>query len=142
MSNSFQLFFNCITKKYFQFKGRASRKEFWVFFIYSLILDFILVINGYIFKDNPSLSIILKKLPLFFGIFLIIPHLAVSTRRLHDLNFNGWWQLLPIILASFMIVTSNVDKLNYISTTFGILFTIMTLFKGTNGLNRYGDQPN
>jgi uncharacterized membrane protein YhaH (DUF805 family) len=70
-------------EKYFDFSARASRSEYWWFVLLWIIvygLDFI----------NPTLSIVLT-------VPLIIPMLAVQTRRLHDINKSGWWQLIGFI---------------------------------------------
>ena len=72
-------------KKYAVFEGRASKSEFWYFYLLwvsSIILSFIPVVG----------------LPIFiiitFGGFL--PSISVTCRRLHDINKSGWWQLIPL----------------------------------------------
>ena len=35
---------------------------------------------------------------LLWSLFLLTPSLAVGSRRLHDINKSGWWQLLWIVL--------------------------------------------
>ena len=78
---------------YFNFNGRASRSEYWFFILFSvlgalvtLIID--IQILGYSIESEytPMNSI--------FSLILIIPSIAVSCRRLHDVNQSGWWQLI------------------------------------------------
>jgi uncharacterized membrane protein YhaH (DUF805 family) len=70
--------------KYADFTGRAKRQEYWWFalfgFIASLPLNFV----------SPYLS-------WAFSLAVLLPSLAVGTRRLHDMNKSGWMQLIWII---------------------------------------------
>lgn len=143
MNSSYQLVFNCITTKYFQFKGRASRKEFWLFTICTILLNCIPELNHYVFKDNTYSSIVLSTVVYpFFSIFLIIPSFAVVSRRLHDINISGWWQLFFIIPTSIGIVKCGTSKTCYsISALFFMIFIIMLFLKGTPVTNRYGSPP-
>lgn len=70
--------------KYFDFNGRASRSElwWWVLFIFlgSLVLGFISdMVAG------------------LFSLVTLIPSIAVTARRLHDIDKSGWWQLVGLI---------------------------------------------
>lgn len=67
----------CFTK-YFDFKGRARRSEYWWFVLLNVIIGCIPVIG-------------------WISILLIIPGLAVAVRRLHDIGRSGWWYLLMLV---------------------------------------------
>lgn len=69
---------------YVNFQGRASRSEFWWFYLFVFIVSCIPLIG-------------------LASFLLIIPHWAVTVRRLHDINRSGWWILLPF--TGFGIVT-------------------------------------
>lgn len=73
----------CFTK-YIDFNGRASRPEFWWFYLFVTICWIV----GFSLGPVVELVIILG---------LIIPYIAVTTRRLHDINKTGWLQLIGII---------------------------------------------
>ena len=73
----------CI-KNYVNFKGRARRKEFWFFQMTSTIL--ILLIALILGTDSFAINL--------FALLLILPSLAVSARRLHDIGKSGWWYLI------------------------------------------------
>ena len=81
---------NCktiFTKKYFCFEGRAARKEFWMWVLALIIINFIL---GLI----PGLGFILS---LLLSLAVLLPSLGVTARRLHDTGKSGWLQLLGLI---------------------------------------------
>ena len=70
-------------KKYFDFSGRASRKEFWLFHLFCLItftLLSLLLNDGADFHPIPSI----------FYLISIIPSYSVMVRRFHDVNRSGW----------------------------------------------------
>ena len=70
----------CFTK-YADFTGRASRPEYWWFFLFC-------------FLANAILSIISSGIGAIFSLATILPSFAVGARRLHETNRSGWWQLL------------------------------------------------
>ncbi len=79
--NFSQAISTCMSK-YVTFSGRASRSEFWWFFLFTVILTSGLALVGAgILSDLVSLAITL-------------PALASGSRRLHDVGKSGWWQLL------------------------------------------------
>ena len=89
-------------QNYAKFSGRASRAEFWWFFLFTMIIYFAaLFIAGGASRGmaamNPGADIArgtfsgsLVVVGLFW-LFLFIPMLAVQIRRLHDTNRSGWW---------------------------------------------------
>ncbi len=97
----------CLTKKYAQFSGRASRKEYWLYFLFYMVVYIILLIlDTTLYTIHPGTGI--GYLSGIFGLATIIPSLAVAVRRLHDTNRVGWWLLVafipiigPIILLVF-----------------------------------------
>ena len=82
-------------KKYTTFSGRASRSEFWYFYLFNYGLYAILIIS--------ALNISFIFFWFFFGFFLatFIPFLAATARRLHDINKSGWFQILPLPFSFF-----------------------------------------
>ena len=151
MNSNLKIVLNCITQKYLKFQGRTSRKELWLFLICSMLLMFILegiffilsilASSGYILKDT---SFLLKlSINSLFVIFFTIPMITVIVRRLHDVNFSGWWYLylsIPITIGSG-ITRYNIDKLFYVSIALLILFIFLMCKKGTPTTNKYGEPP-
>ena len=98
----------CFQQKYFDFSGRCSRSEFGFFFFFSLlfstIINAILLYVGSLFGEWGG--IISWILSLIVSLLFIIPLLAVSARRLHDVGKSGWFMLmgiLPLIGWYFLI---------------------------------------
>jgi uncharacterized membrane protein YhaH (DUF805 family) len=72
-------------KKYWYFKGRASRKEFWCFALFFLIIHIIAFQN---LNDGAYL---------LFSFFLAPPAWGVAVRRLYDMGKSSNWVLLAFI---------------------------------------------
>ena len=75
-------------KKYATFTGRASRSEFWFFYLFYIILYAI----GMIVESSAGIA----NLSYLFVLPLWLPQLAVSIRRMHDTDRSGWFILVPI----------------------------------------------
>lgn len=69
--------------KYATFSGRASRSEFWWFFLFQVLVSLAVSMVGETYSGLVSLA-------------LLLPALAVGARRLHDIGRSGWWQLLML----------------------------------------------
>ncbi len=67
--------------KYANFNGCASRPEFWWWFLFTVVASL-------------ALQVISTNLSAAFTIATFLPSVAVGTRRLHDIDRSGWWQLL------------------------------------------------
>ncbi len=98
-----------IFKHYFDFKGREGRKVFWLYTLNTFIIYALLVVMS------------LNFLGVLISLLIFLPSLGLSVRRLHDVNFSGWWVLINLI-----------PLLGYI-----VLIVIMCL-PGTEGENKYG----
>ncbi len=77
-----------VIKNYATFSGRARRKEFWMFFLFHMIISIVLGAIGGALKF-PMLSNI-------YALAVFIPYLAVAVRRVHDVGKSGWFILIPI----------------------------------------------
>ena len=81
-----------VLKKYAVFKGRARRKEYWVFMLINTTVIAILMIIEAVAGIQDILS------TPYCGA-VAIPVSAVATRRLHDTGRSGWWQFLILVLV-------------------------------------------
>jgi uncharacterized membrane protein YhaH (DUF805 family) len=122
-----KILYDSLTKKYFQFSGRASRKEYWILYLFTFCITYSLVF----FKSNQFVMLAL------FLIFCI-PYITVSIRRLHDLNLNGFLELLILILMYIFLLIKFTQLANIISLFYGFILGIV---KGTPTTNKYGEPP-
>lgn len=104
-------------RKYATFTGRAGRQEFWTFYLVNVVIGVILSMIGHQGNEPGILGII-------FYIAIILPSLAVTARRLHDIGRSGWWQLLTLI-----------------AMVGGIVVLIMCALRGQESSNQFGDPP-
>jgi uncharacterized membrane protein YhaH (DUF805 family) len=84
----------CFTK-YVAFEGRATRPEYWWWFLFVLAVSVILQIAGSVALGADSgAGGVLSGL---FTLVVLLPGLAVGVRRLHDTDRSGWWLLFALV---------------------------------------------
>ena len=79
--------------RYFDFEGRSSRSEFWHWQLFRVLLFLSLT-----FLE----TILFSGLNFTFNLFLLIPEISVSIRRLHDTNKSGLWYLLTFTIIGIV----------------------------------------
>jgi len=90
----------CLTK-YFTFEGRASRSEFWWFQLFYVTTVF----AGITFDGTWNTDLFTSGLwENIFTFVLLIPSIAVSCRRLHDVGKSGWWQLIAFTIIGYILL--------------------------------------
>ena len=121
-------------RRYFDFRGRSRRREYWLFLL-ALIIGAVLVAlvevtlglgetrsstsryaASFNYDNGPLLSL--------YWLAIIIPSIAVQVRRFHDQDKSGWWVLL-----------------NLFPFFGGFAVLIFMLMEGTRGPNRFGPDP-
>jgi uncharacterized membrane protein YhaH (DUF805 family) len=102
-------------KNYFNFKGRASRSEFWYWVLFTILLSLVLgTIETVIWPaapiDSEDLEAVFNSalsaptpLTSLANLILFIPGLSVSARRFHDAGFSAKWLLLLLVPAGYSI---------------------------------------
>jgi uncharacterized membrane protein YhaH (DUF805 family) len=101
-------------RKYAVFGGRARRKEYWMFLLFTLFIAFVLAfIEG--LASGPSVVV-----GMIYCLAVLIPSIAVSVRRLHDTGRSGKWLLISfvpliggIVLLVFMVQDSHQGENQY-----------------------------
>lgn len=88
--------------QYAGFSGRARRSEFWYFLLFYVVSLFVAGIIDSV-TGIPVLAFIVL-------LALIVPTLALNTRRLHDTGRSGWWQLISIVAIFFYVQDSHGDN--------------------------------
>jgi uncharacterized membrane protein YhaH (DUF805 family) len=79
-----------VLKNYVNFQGRARRKEYWMFTLFNIIFSVVLTLIETLADISPFLTGI-------YSLFILLPGLAVTVRRLHDTGRSGWWVLIGLI---------------------------------------------
>ena len=111
-----------VLKNYVGFRGRARRKEYWMFYLVSIVLTLVLslldkMLGFQAAGDEGILTAI-------YGLLIFLPSWAVQFRRLHDTNRSAWWLLLLLIpVIGWLIIL------------------IFNCQNGTPGENRFGEDP-
>jgi uncharacterized membrane protein YhaH (DUF805 family) len=116
-------------RKYAVFKGRARRAEYWWFYLLFAIAYVALTIATDGFNEDPAFepSGLQSIIALAAGaaiLAMLIPLMAVTVRRLHDIDRSGWW-----IVLSFVPLVG------------GLIVFVFTVLNGTPGPNRFGADP-
>ncbi len=96
-----------VLRQWSDFKGRARRKEYWMFALFNIIFLIIAAILDNVFGLTFSREIPYGYIYLLYALIVIVPGLAVSVRRLHDISKSGWWYLIafiPLIGAIWLLV--------------------------------------
>ncbi len=96
-------------KKSFTLRGRATRMEYWSFFLFSGIIQmvfqsvattvipliFFLADTGRVWIESEEyqliLGVVILLVSLIPALLMMIPYITVSVRRLHDIGASGWW---------------------------------------------------
>jgi uncharacterized membrane protein YhaH (DUF805 family) len=100
-----------VMKKYVDFSGRARRKEYWMFVLFNMIFAFVAVLLDNLLgtaNERTGYGIIYG----LYALAVVLPSLAVLTRRLHDLGKSGWWffiALIPLIGGIWLLVLLATD---------------------------------
>ena len=99
---NFQTSVKTCFNKYAAFSGRASRSEYQFFVLFGILGGIIsAIIDTMILGYSAELN---RPINLIFSVALILPSISVATRRLHDLNESGWWQLLWFTIIGGILI--------------------------------------
>ncbi len=117
-----QASFFCL-KNYTNLNGRAGRSEFWFFMLFCCVVGSIAtLVDMYLYTAYPPQLAEIMPLNLLVNIILVIPNIAATSRRLHDVDRSGKWQFIAV-------------------TVIGIIPLLYWLCqKGQPGPNRYGSR--
>ena len=77
-------------KRYSDTSGRSTRPQFWYFFLFYIIVNFL---SSIIFSD---------LIDLIVSIAIFIPYIAAAIRRMHDVGRSGWFIIVPIANIVFL----------------------------------------
>ena len=82
----------CVTKKYADFEGHATRSEFWWFVLFIWVIETLV-------------GIAYRPLAGLFSLAMLVPYFAVGTRRLRDTDRSPWlWLLLLLPVVGWIVL--------------------------------------
>jgi len=115
-------------RKYAVFSGRASRSEYWYFFLFNIIAQFVIgfgatFIAAVAGASSDSATNTGESLMALYVLAALLPSIAVSVRRLHDAGYSGWLLLLGFIPLA------------------GIVLIVLFCTDSQPGTNKYGPNP-
>ena len=120
-------YFN-VLDKYTIFTGRTSRKEYWMFILFNFLISGIAILIdnliGTTIQTDYGDTLPYGYIYMLYVLALIIPSIAVSVRRLHDVGKSGWFMLLALI----PVIGS-------------IWFIVLILSNSNQWDNKYGANP-
>ena len=112
-----------VLKQYADFKGRARRKEYWMFVLFNSIFSLVAMMIDLFFLEVLRIRTY-GLIQLTYLLIVLIPGIAVTVRRLHDIGKSGWMffiPLIPIVGPVWMI--------------------LLMATEGVPGENQYGKNP-
>lgn len=103
-----------VIQNYAVFSGRARRKEYWMFFLFNILVSFgiglVLGFAGAMMGVGTKLSDVASAV---YALAILIPSIAVAVRRMHDLGRSGWWVLVPIANLVFLCSSGQAGENEY-----------------------------
>ena len=171
-------FVRCLTKKYSDFSGRARRKEWWSYILFQLLIFIVPVVLfvattvGEMMSDpdtiqymsqNPDDEEYIYSLMsgnvyfwamMIVGLLLLVPWLAVTCRRFHDVGIStglfwvvGGLTILINVIGLLALIEPGViphavtSINNILSFLTGVVVLVIAFIPGKVGPNAYGPDP-
>lgn len=113
-------------RKYAQFTGRARRREYWWFTAMSMAINtvgMVLCVVALYAVGIDFALLLFVPLGLFWRVSLF-PRIAVTVRRLHDVDRSGWWYLIVLVPMVGLVV-----------------LVVFMFLDGTRATNQWGPSP-
>ena len=107
---------------YVNFSGRAIRSEYWYWTLFAAVVAIVFgVIDEWLYPGDQMGAF--SVVDIIVSLALILPGIAVSVRRLHDIDRTGWWLLLGFTIIGALVLL------------------YWACVRGTAGPNRFGPEP-
>ena len=111
-----------VLRQYADFTGRARRTEYWMFILFTAIIQIVLAVLdsllGLAFMPGSGV------LTTLYVLAVLLPSLGLAVRRLHDTSRSGWWVLIGLVpfLGAIVLI-------------------VFAALEGDRGPNAYGPDP-
>ena len=163
-----QYFVEAYTQNYFNFKGRARRREYWGIWLFNNLIALAISVIGRLLSDTDagvfsmlsSMNLTWIVISVLWSIISFFPQASATVRRLHDKGYSGKWYLGVFFLSVVFVTLSfgvgfsilmNGRQSNGLLILFGligllfivlaILIFILLLLDGDKTENKYGPSP-
>ena len=163
-----QYFVEAYTQNYFNFKGRARRREYWGIWLFNNLIALAISVIGRLLSDTDagvfsmlsSMNLTWTVISVLWSIVGFFPQASATVRRLHDKGYSGKWYLgvfflsVVFVTLSFVVGFSllmNGRQSNGLLVLFGLiglLFIVLAIFifillllDGDKTENKYGPSP-
>ncbi len=163
-----QYFVEAYTQNYFNFKGRARRREYWGIWLFNNLIALAISVIGRLLSDTDagvfsmlsSMNLTWTVISVLWSIVGFFPQASATVRRLHDKGYSGKWYLgvfflsVVFVTLSFVVGFSllmNGRQSNGMLVLFGLiglLFIVLAIFifillllDGDKTENKYGPSP-
>ena len=161
-------FVEAYTQNYFNFKGRARRREYWGIWLFNNLIALAISVIGRLLSDTDagvfsmlsSMNLTWTVISVLWSIVGFFPQASATVRRLHDKGYSGKWYLgvfflsVVFVTLSFVVGFSllmNGRQSNGMLVLFGLiglLFIVLAIFifillllDGDKTENKYGPSP-
>lgn len=149
-------------RKFVTFRGRARRSEYWYLVLFGILLAIPAGIVDTMIDVSSGRTTGGRPLSGLLSLVLFLPRLSVAVRRLHDVNYSGWFiggLFIALTVIVGMFVGLFMGKPRGAEPDFGtplgiavivgfiglfvwaIWLFVLTLLRGTDGPNKYGEDP-
>ena len=153
---------NCFSRS-LDFKGRSRRSEFWGFFLFLLLMNFVLgYLDSLVFDAKPPISVRgamfhinfgfkvsfwTEPISTLFSLLIALPLTTAAIRRLHDMGRRGFFLVLPILVPNIIMLffsrnllelTSSQLMTLLLATFSAVIYILYLLFKDSDYANKYG----
>lgn len=163
-----QYFVEAYTQNYFNFKGRARRREYWGIWLFNNLIALAISVIGRLLSDTDagvfsmlsSMNLTWTVISVLWSIVGFFPQASATVRRLHDKGYSGKWYLGVFFLSVVFVTLSFVvgfsllmdgrqsNGLLVLFGLIGLLFIVLAIFifillllDGGKTENKYGPSP-
>jgi uncharacterized membrane protein YhaH (DUF805 family) len=102
-----------VFSNYFNAKGRASRSEYWRWYLFTILASIAVSLLGVILDYFTGIEFLSTILTWGLSILILIPNICVQIRRYHDINRSGWWIFCPIVNMVFLFFAGDEGENDY-----------------------------
>ena len=114
-----------VINQYSDFKSRSRRREYWMYTLFNIVFFLIaMILDNYIINVTIQGDLPIGIISVSYYFFILIPTVAVTVRRLHDIGKSGWYYFI-----------------SFIPFVGGIWMILLMCMEGDMNSNKWGENP-